>query len=110
LLAFSIFLFLRALDFDDFTGNFCHQGKYPLLSVLNHYLRPELNVVMPKANLLWSGKHNINSSKSKGESLSRRPIHETDLMINPSDSEQANPLSSHNIFGLIQNDGIFLKY
>ena len=63
---------------------------------------------MPKANLLWQGKHNINSSKSLSNSLSRRPVYESDLMLNQNDLEKANALSSHNIFGLIQNDGMTL--
>ena len=96
------FTFYRSLDFDDFSGNFCHQGKYPLLSVLNHYLRPELNIALPRASILWVGKHN---SSSKSKTISKRPTHETDLLLNSADSIKANSLSSHNIFGLIQNEG-----
>ena len=94
-----------ALDFDDFTGNFCNQGKYPLLSVLNHYLRPSLNVPMPKSNLLWASKSNsLTASKTMSvlNTASKRPTYETDLMLSKADSDSAAP---HNIFGLIKNEG-----
>ena len=60
---------------------------------------------MPKGNVLWQGKHN--SSKPVSNNL-RRPVQESDLILNPNDSEQSNALSSHNIFGLIQNEGMIL--
>ncbi|XP_071333030.1 acidic mammalian chitinase-like [Trachinotus anak] len=33
--------FVWSLDLDDFSGHFCHQGKYPLVSHLHHLLIPD---------------------------------------------------------------------
>lgn len=95
---------LWALDFDDFSGAFCHQGKYPILTTLNFYLRPELGVKLPKYEVLWNRKP-ADSAKSE----TPKPTYETDLIISPKDSSHSlSPsfLNSHNVFGLIQNEGI----
>ena len=95
----------RALDFDDFTGNFCNQGKYPLLNVLNHYLRPELNIRLPKSNMLWAAKTNTTTASKSMSVLntsSKKPTYESDLLLSQVDSDSTAP---HNIFGLIKNDG-----
>jgi chitinase len=96
-----------SLDFDDFEDKFCGQGAFPLLRVLNHYLRPELSVVMPDASVLWRGggvEEAHSSQMSILNTKSKRPIYESDLMLNQKDLNIADSLSSHNIFGLIQND------
>ena len=39
-----------SIDLDDFTGNFCNQGKYPLLNLINTQLK-SANVITPSTPL-----------------------------------------------------------
>lgn len=86
---------------DDFTGTFCNQGKYPILTVVNHYLNPKLKASMPKASLIWNAFKNNSQS-----SFMHEPTFESSLIVQP----MSNPVSSssffssHNVFGLIQNN------
>jgi hypothetical protein len=94
---------LWALDMDDFTGDFCNQGKYPLLTTVNHHLNPSLKVKLPPASVLW----NFNAT-SKHEVP---PLFESALIMQPRnaiDNFAPEFLSTYSIFSLIENDGKLL--
>lgn len=96
---------------DDFTGTFCNQGKYPILSVMNHYLNSKYKVELPKASVLWNAKQN-NSSLNYEEKYSDEPISEDSYITPPINSKLSATgfFSSNNVFGLIQNNGIFFLF
>lgn len=86
-----------SLDMDDFTGTFCNQGKYPLLSTINYYLNPNGGVnSLPDESLI---RKNSGSSKSS-------PKTEYDFFKEYSERKASG---SFNIFNLIQNDGRFSR-
>ena len=106
---------LWSLDMDDFTGSFCAQGKYPILSTINFYLGGggKSIVELPSAELLWK-----KSSVSSGSSSSA-PTDEASLLISAEAEAKANGMAAlsvqdrsssstsgrFNVFGLLQKDG-----
>jgi len=91
---------LWALDMDDFTGTFCRQGKYPILSVLNYYLNKNYKAKLPDETVLYKS----NSSNKSSDQI--KPIYEDSFFIKQKDADATSTefLKSHNIFGLIKND------
>jgi len=77
-----------ALDMDDFTGEMCHQGKYPLLTTLS----VELGIVkrsLPNPSVLWGKMHQD------------KPVEEKDFMLKtPAIIDE----SDVDMFGLMKND------
>lgn len=93
---------LWSLDMDDFTGTFCNQGKYPILTTVNVLLNPKLKLPMPDAKVLW------NTEVSKVTN-SDEPIYESSMFLNDTDKKLSSIgyYSSNNVVGLIQNNGLF---
>lgn len=91
---------LWSLDMDDFTGTFCNQGKYPILTTVNVLLNPKLKRLMPDAKILW----NTQASKSSNPD---EPVQESSFFSNDVDKKLSSIgfYSSNNVFGLIQNKG-----
>lgn len=85
-----------SLDMDDFTGTFCNQGKYPLLSTVNYYLNPTGSVQsLPTESRI--------RKKNTGDVDSKPPKTEYDFF--KEFSERKASQGSFNVFSLIQNDG-----
>ena len=81
---------LWSLDMDDFTGAFCNQGKYPILTTINHYLNPDYaKVEVPKANLIY----NVDSKD--------KPILESSFIVMA--NNESISATDFNVFGLLQN-------
>lgn len=91
---------LWSLDMDDFTGTFCNQGKYPILTTVNALLNPKLKRQMPNAKVLW----NTEASKSSNPD---EPVQESSFFLNDVDKKLTSTgfYNSNNVFGLIQNKG-----
>lgn len=53
-----------SLDMDDFTGDWCGQGKYPLLRVINHYLNPKSKTSMPDPTVLFKKPKNFEDNEA----------------------------------------------
>ncbi|RNA08689.1 acidic mammalian chitinase-like [Brachionus plicatilis] len=89
---------LWSLDMDDFTGTFCNQGKYPILTTVNVLLNPKLKRPMPDAKILWNTENAKLSNPDE-------PIQESSLFINDTEKKLSSTgfYSSNNVFGLIQN-------
>lgn len=88
---------LWSLDMDDFTGEFCKQGKYPILTTINHYMNPKGKFKMPRYEI---------SENNNGEF---KPRLESDFISPVSkeiDALSSRQLTSTNIFGLMKNDEI----
>ena len=88
---------LWALDMDDFKGNFCNQGKYPILKTINHYLNPSAKVELPS--------YEIGDSIDRKQAFS--PRKESDFIVPPSkiiDGLSSEFLTSTNAFSLVKND------
>lgn len=99
---------LWSLDMDDFTGRFCNQGSYPLLSTINYYLNPSGSGVstLPDESVIRRGGAS-GSSGISDEVNNRMSIKsESDFFRESSKSEKDVVASSFNVFNLINNDGI----
>lgn len=91
-----------SLDMDDFTGDFCNQGKYPLLSTVNFYLNPNGNVQkLPDESVI---RKNSSLDTDKMVTGSSRPSvkSEYDFFAEHTDKNIKN---TFNVFSLINNDG-----
>lgn len=89
---------LWSLDMDDYTGRFCNQGNYPLLSTINFYLNPTGSVSsLPDESII---------RKIGGDKISRgdAAIKSESDFFRESSSEK-NLQNSFNVFNLINNDG-----
>ncbi|CAF0791621.1 unnamed protein product [Brachionus calyciflorus] len=94
-----------SLDMDDFTGTYCNQGKYPILTTINYYLNPKLKLKKPDAKAIWSvNKKPVDMTGTT--SSNNEPVFERSLIITDSDSKlsSAGFFSSNNVFGVIQNN------
>ena len=57
---------------DDFKGEFCNQGKYPLLTTINYYLmKKRSNVKLPDASMNWISSNKEKLKKKSGDFLNR---------------------------------------
>lgn len=85
-----------SLDMDDFTGTFCNQGKYPLLSTVNYYLNPTGSVQsLPiESRIRMKNTGDVDSKPAK-----------TEYDFFKEFSERKASQGSFNVFSLIQNDG-----
>ena len=91
---------LWALDMDDFTGEFCSQGKYPILNAVNYFLFGSGNGRdLPRADVLWKRASNNGSEK---------PEIEGGRLVQPDTRETGKFLASHSVneFGLLRNDAM----
>lgn len=91
---------LWTLDYDDFNGEFCNQGKYPILSTINYYMNKNFNSLLPQYEI-------TNTIKSNETRLNFNPKLESDLISTPSKKVStltSSTLSSTNAFSLINND------
>ena len=86
---------LWALDMDDFTGNFCNQGPYPILKVLNHHLNSKYKIELPPYDVFW---------KQADDQPQDKPKEEREFIISHKEMLDANGLTSSNIFALIDNN------
>ena len=93
---------LWALDMDDFSGDFCNQGKYPILRTINHYMNPRLPIEMPNYNIYENkGIESLKKSKFEPKSESEFIVAATSEIIDGLSSEF---LTSTNAFSLLKND------
>lgn len=87
---------LWALDMDDFTGNFCNQGAYPILKVINHHLNSKYKIELPSYDIFW---------KLADDQELDKPKQEKDCIVSNAEMIDANGFStSNNIFALLDNN------
>jgi GH18 family chitinase len=91
---------LWSLDMDDFSGTYCQQGPYPILTTMNFYLNGAKNTVkLPRADVFYNS--DIDSVNNK------QPVFERSLITKANDKSfsTADFFSKHNVFSLMQNNG-----
>jgi hypothetical protein len=87
---------------DDFTGTYCQQGAYPILTTINFYLggsaRSGATVTLPNADVLYT---------RDGSETNKQPVFERSLIKKANDKSfsTAEFFSKHNVFSLMQNNG-----
>ena len=87
---------------DDFTGNFCNQGKYPILKTINHYLNPAAKIPLPQYEI-------TKELKGPEDKYVFKPKLESEFMIPTSafiDTMSSDLLTSNQAVSLINNNGI----
>lgn len=101
-----------SLDMDDFTGEFCKQGKYPILTTINHFLNTKLKIKKPDAKVIWGSNKKSVDIDSSSSSNSEEPVFEDTLIVSESDSKLSSAafLTGNNVFNLIQNSGMLSFY
>lgn len=93
-----------AMDMDDFSGEFCNQGKYPILTTINHYMNPELKLNVPVYQMTRPTAADFKRSDRNHEF---KPTLESDF-IKPASKEidtlSSDLLTTTNAFSLMNND------